>query len=195
LIDDLEDFEDIPSPPPPEFDRDAEFALASPGLTSEERARIVGEARSLAASRIAREALGNWICREVARTVGGPSGFDAYDADGNVIDPPYIAAARKKITSRAGQKSQAKRNAVVELWSQRCKQMVAAGQSENQVFDLAWRAMNFMQLRASGKPVAAIPAQFEDLPLFRGRDGSSLPKDKKRLRARLFGKYAEQKSH
>jgi len=185
LIDDLEDFDDIPPPPPSEFDRDAECALASPGLSKEARTRIIGVARSLAASGLAREALSNWICREVARTVGGPIGFDAYDAQGNIIDPPYVADARKWITSAAGQKSQSKRNADLEEWRQRCKQMVTQGLSESDVFHRALAAIFAMRRKAAGETVT-IPAGFEGLPMLYGLDGKSPPKDKKRLRARLF---------
>jgi hypothetical protein len=119
VSDDPEDFGDIPPAPDPEFDRDAECALAIPGLSDEAREKIISQARNLAASGLAREAVGNWICREVARVVGGPNGFDAYDEQGNIIDPPYVAAARKEITSRAGRKRQIARNGSVEAWRQR----------------------------------------------------------------------------
>jgi hypothetical protein len=182
LIDDLDDFDDIPPPPPPEFDRDAECALASPGLSKEARTRIIGEARSLAASGLAREALGNWICREVARTVSGPIGFDAYDAQGNIIDPPHVAAVRQEITSRAGRKSQTKRNADFEPWRQRCTQMVAAGLSESDVLHRALAAIIAYHRKLP------IPPGFEGLPLIHGLDRTSPPKDKRRLRSQLFGR-------
>jgi hypothetical protein len=183
----VDDFDDIPRPPPPEFDRDAEFALASPGLSGEERARIISEARSLAASGLAREALGNWICREVARTVGGPIGFDAFDAQGNIIDPPYIADARRRITSAAGQKSQTKRNADLEEWRRRCEQLIAAGESKASVWHRCRAAINATHMKAAGRP-ATIPVGFDSLPVLYGRDGKSPPANEKRLRARILGR-------
>jgi hypothetical protein len=182
LIDDLDDFDDIPPPPPPEFDRDAEYALASPGLFKEERLRITNEARSLAVRGVGREALGNWICREVARTVGGRSGFEAIDAEGNVIDPPHVADARKHITREAGRKSQTKRNSDIEPWRQRCKQMLAPGLSES---DVLHRALAAIHAYHNELP---IPRGFEDLPVIYGRDGKSPPKDRKRLRDQIFGR-------
>jgi hypothetical protein len=182
VSDDPEDFDDIPLPPDPEFDRDAEFALMSPALSDEERARIIRQGRSLAASGLARGALGNWICREVARTVGGPLGFDAEDAQGNLIDPPYVAAARKEITSRAGRKRQVARNASVETWRRRCKEMVAQGHSESDVFHRALAAIHAMHKKPGGEAIAG----FDRLPMLYGRDGQSPPKDRKRLWARLF---------
>jgi hypothetical protein len=186
MSDDLEDFDDIPPPPDPEFDRDAEFALAVPGLSDQERERIISEARNLAASGLAREALGNWICRTVARVVGGPNGFDAYDEQGNIIDSPYVIAARKEITSRAGRKSQTARNTNFEPWRQRCREMVTQGLSESDVFHRALAAIHAMSKKAAGGAVT-IPAGFDGLPMLCGRDGKSPPKDRKRLRARLFG--------
>jgi hypothetical protein len=187
LIDDLDDFDDIPLPPPPEFDRDAEFALASPGLSREERAGIISEARSLAASGLAREALGNWICREVARTVGGPLGLDAYDAQGKIIDPSYVARAREWITSAAGRKSQSKRNADLEEWRQRCERLMAAGESKADVWHRCRAAINATHMKAMGKP-ATIPVGFESLPVLYGRDGKSPPANEKRLRSRILGR-------
>jgi hypothetical protein len=185
MSDDLEDFDDIPLPPDPEFDRDAEFALAIPGLSDEQRERIISQARNLAASGLAREVLGNWICREVARTVGGPVGFEAYDEHGNIIVDPHVAAVRKEITSWAGRKRQIARNANLEPWRQRCKELVAQGLSESDAFHRALAAIHAMRRKAAGEAVA-IPHGFHGLPTLYGRDGKSPPKDKKRLRARLF---------
>lgn len=180
MIDDLDDFDDIPPPPPPEFDRDAEYALASPGLFKEERAEILNRARGLLAGGLRREALCNWICREVARTVGGRSGFVGVDAEGNIIDPPHVADARKHITREAGRKSQTKRNSDIEPWRQRCKQMLARGLSESDVLHRALAAIHAYHNKL------AIPPGFEDLPVIYGRDGKSPPTDKKRLRDQLF---------
>jgi hypothetical protein len=187
VTDDQKDFEDIPPPPLPEFDRDAEYALASPGLWKEERAGIIGEARSLLVGGLSREAVSNWICREVARTVGGRSGFVAVDADGEEIDSPQVVAARKELTSRAGRKSQTKRNADLEKWRQRCEQLIAAGDSKANVWHRCWAAINATHMKAAGKP-ATIPAGFESLPALYGRDGKSPPANEKRLRARILGR-------
>ena len=180
MTDDVDDFDDIPPPPPPEFDRDAECALASPGLSKEDRAEILSRARSLLTGGLGREALCNWICREVARTVGDSNGFEAHDADGNVVELPHVAAVRKRITSAAGRKSQTKRNSDIEPWRQRCKQMLARGLSESDVLHRALAAIHAYHNKLS------IPPGFEDLPVIYGRDGKSPPKDKKRLRDQLF---------
>jgi hypothetical protein len=185
MSDDLEDFDDIPRPPDPEFDPVAGFALAIPGLSDEQRERIIGEARNLAASGLTREAVCNWICREVALVVGGPNGFDAYDEQGNIIDPPYVAAARKEITSRAGRKRQIARNGSVEAWRQRCRELTTRGISKKTVFKRALFAIQVMHQRAAGE-VAIFPEGFDGLPMLYGRDGKSPPKDTKRLWARLF---------
>ena len=165
----------------------SESILTAPNLHqglhhNEERVRIIGEARSLAASGLAGEAVGNWICREVARTVGGLIGFYARDANGNVIDPPYVAEARMWITSAAGRTSQIKRNTNLQQWRERCKQMVAAGLSESEVFH---RALAAIQAYHRKLP---IPLGFEGLQIIYGLDGRSPPKDKKRLRSQLFGR-------
>jgi hypothetical protein len=185
MSDDLEDFDDIPGPPDPEFDPVAGFALAVPGLSDEQRERIIGEARNLAASGLTREAVCTWICREVALVVGGPNGFDAVDEQGNIIVPPHVAKIRKEITSLAGRKSQIARNASFGPWRQRCKEMVTQGLSESDVFHRALAAIHAMRRKAAGEAVT-IPAGFDGLPMLYGRDGKSPPKDRKRLRARLF---------
>ena len=190
MSDDPEDFDDIPLPPDSEFDRDAECALAQEWLSDEDRARIIGRARNLAASGLAREALGNWICREVARTLGGPVGFVAEDAQGNIIDPPHVVDARKRITSAAGQKSQSKRNADLEEWRQRCERLIAAGESEAAAWHRCRAAINATYMKAAGK-AATIPVGFEDLPVLYGRDGKAPPKNEKRLRARILGRRSE----
>jgi hypothetical protein len=72
VSDDPEDFDDIPLPPDPEFDRDAQYALAQEWLSHEQRDRITGEARNLAARGLTREATGfveRWPERSVARVV------------------------------------------------------------------------------------------------------------------------------
>jgi hypothetical protein len=191
LIDDLEDFDDGP-PPASEFDRDAEYALASPGLWEEERAAIVSQARSLAASGLPREALGNWICREVARTVGARSGFRGVDAEGNEIDPPHIATARRQIKSEAGKKRQSKRNAVVRKWQQRYWGLVDSGRSQEETWEKCWAAIHGLHRKANGEFVAAtaIAPEFEGLPLVYGRDGKSPPKNKKRFRAHFLARGA-----
>src|SRR5579859_1907564 len=99
---------DFDDPPPPEFDRDAMYALAIPCLREGDRARIICEAREWGNKGLQRKELGDWICREVARTVGGAAGFDAFDEFGNPIAPPEIAAARREAVretkQRAGQR-------------------------------------------------------------------------------------------
>lgn len=182
-----DDSDDIPEPPAAEFDRDAVYALAVPGLQKEERARIVSEARSLAASGLPREIVGNWICREVARTLGGPSGFVGHDANGNVIDPPYVAAARKYITREAGTKSQDKRNDDLDQWRRRCEQMIACGEPEDEVWANCWDAILDTHHEAmTGKPDNYIPEGFRGLPVLYGKRGKSAPKDQKRLRPRIM---------
>jgi hypothetical protein len=96
------DDDDNDGPPPEEFDRYAYMALVIPGLTGEVRDRIIREARNLVAQGMDREKASNWMCREVALVLGGPVGFDGYDEHGNILDPPYVAAARKWIASQAG---------------------------------------------------------------------------------------------
>jgi hypothetical protein len=185
--------DDIPPPPPPEFDPDAEYALASPGLYPEERAEILREARALQAGGLTREALCNWICRKVARTAGGRSGFVGIDAEGNEIDPPHVAAAREqfeseqgKKRSEQGRKRQIKRNADLKLWRQRCRELTEAGESERAVWKRCSVAIDMIYRKAKGLPVVSIPAEFNGLPVLYGRDGSR-PRDKRRLRKRLFG--------
>jgi hypothetical protein len=187
VIDDLEDFENIPPPPQSEFDRDAEFALASPGLDEEERDAIIRQARSLAASGLAREALGNWICREVARTVGARSGFRGVDAEGNEIDPPDIRAARREMRSEAGKKRQSKRNSALRLWQQRYWEMIDAGRSQAETWEACWAAIHGLHRKANNQFVAAtaVAPEFQGLPVIYGRDGKSPPKNKKRFRARF----------
>lgn len=180
----IDDFGDTPPPPPPEFDPVAIYALASPELWKDERAEIIREARNLRARGLTREELCAWICRKVAERTGPRRGFNAYDADGNIIDPPHIAAARKRIRSQAGRKRQDKRNADLKQWRQRCEQMIEAGQPEAEVQEKCWVAINAVYLRSIGQLVP-IPAGFEGLPIIYGLDGKSRP-TKKRLRARLF---------
>jgi hypothetical protein len=109
---------DEPDAPGPEFDRDAHFALASPGLTDDQREEIRSRARAMQEGGTSREDVGTWVCREVARVVGGPSGFEGYDENGNPIDPPHIAEAREQITreikAQAGAQRQRKRNADIK---------------------------------------------------------------------------------
>jgi hypothetical protein len=183
VSDDLEDFDAGSLSPGSEFDRDGEYALASPGLSSEERTRIAGEARSLATG-LSREALGNWICREVARTVGARSGFCGVDANGNEIDRPEVIAARRQIKSAAGSKRQSKRNAVLRQWQQRYWELVDAGQPAEDVQSDCWIANKLLHRRANNQTTHVLP-DFEDLPPIYGRDGRTLPRDKKRFLARF----------
>ena len=186
-----DDTDDTPLPPRELFDlRDAEYALASPGLWEEERAKIASEARRLLAEGQAREAVCNWVCREVAGTVGSRSGFIGVDAKGNVIDPPHVVAARRQIKSEAGKKRQSKRNAVLQQWVERYWQAVDGGWSQGEAWERCWAAIHGLHLKADNKPVAvkAIAPEFEALPLVYGRDGKSPPKNKKRFRAHFLAR-------
>jgi hypothetical protein len=172
-------------PPLPEFDRDAYDALAIPGLTHDQRNRIIQEARGHNDAGMAREAVGNWICREVARTVGGPVGFYAHDAQGNVIDPPYVAKARTWIAARAGENRQTKRNDAIEQWRKRCRELRAKGRAWKEIMGKCETAVQIVARRACGENVE-IPSAFQELPPIFGRKGNSIP-DGKRLRKKLFG--------
>jgi hypothetical protein len=177
----IEDEDPFPddAPPPLEFDQDGQYALASPGLTNEDREDIRQEARALAAAGLAREALGNWICRKVARTVGGRSGFDAIDGDGNAIDLPEVAAARSKIKREIGSHRQDKRNTDIATWRERCAVEVAKGGDRR---DLEERCIRAALRAAEGY---SVELAFQGLPPIYGRDGRSVPNGRT-LRKKMF---------
>jgi hypothetical protein len=183
IVADEDDLGDVPAPPVPEFDRDAQYALSSPGLSKEDREEIRREARALGLSR---EAVGNWICRKVAQAVGGPHGFTGYDDHGNAIDPQYVVEARKYITSLAGSKSQKGRNVVIEAWRQRCQQLHDSGWSWKKVMGTCEDAVIKLAARESGGAALPVPAPFKDLPPIFGKKKRSTPSAKS-LRQNLFG--------
>jgi hypothetical protein len=186
-----------PDPPEPEFDRDVQWALASPGLAKDEREDIRSRARALRESGTSREDVTNWICREVARVVGGRSGFEAYDEDGNQIDLPHVAEAREQITreikAQAGAQRQRKRNADIKKWEDRCRELIAKGKSAEFVFDVCYDAIVATTRGALGdkNPFrdCRVPLRFlelfDGLPPILGRDKKS-PPGQRRLRERLL---------
>ena len=179
----LEDI-DEPAPPPPEFDRDVECALALRDLAADERNTILLEARNLARRGWAREAVANWICRKVARIVGGRSGFDAYDADFKVIDPPEIKAAIAQRNSRAGSKRQDKRNAAFAEWHARIESLVAAGGERKDILKRAYTAVMATTRRALGDKLRVVKPEFEGLPPIFGPKADRVP-GARSLRKRL----------
>jgi hypothetical protein len=177
---------DDETPPPPEFDRDAQYAFASPGLAAEERNAILLEARDLASQGLAREAVANWICCKVALTVGGRSGFDAVDAHGNVIDPPHVVAAIGQRNRDAGSRRQHKRNAAIAEWRARCESLVGAGGDRKDIAERCCTAAFATTKRALGQKLCVIELAFEGLPPIFGRKTDRAP-SRRSLRKRLIG--------
>jgi hypothetical protein len=186
-----------PDAPEPEFDREAHWALASPGLANDEREEIRSRARVMQASGTSREDVTNWICREVARAVGGRSGFEAYDEDGNQIDLPHVAEARERIIreikAQAGAKRQDKRNADLKEWKDRCHELIAKGKNAEFVLDICCDAIVATARHALGDKSPDDDSRvgqsflkwFEGLPPIFGRNKKS-PPGKRRLREQLL---------
>jgi hypothetical protein len=184
--DDFEDGwdQDFPEamPPTPEFDQDAYFALAIPGLSEDDRANITREARVLRERGQSREQVTNWICRKVVRTLNA---FWPIDASGRLIESPTVAEARKLIASKKGRQRQRKRNEDLKKWRDRCQELIDAGEDPKHVHAACFKAVYATTEHALGNKKVTVIKNFEGLPPIFGNGKS--PPHPVRLRQRLFG--------
>jgi hypothetical protein len=156
--------------------RDTEYALRAPGLTQEEREQLRSEAHALQSNGMSKDDVSALICRKVCRIIGAPADFSTWTPVGTLV-------IETESQSKAGKRSQAKRNAAIEQWRQRCAELRAKGMTPGETFDRAWAALNAIH---KGAPLPG----FENLPPLPGRDaGSRL--SKRAFRKQLFPKNVD----